>query len=650
MRKWNMFASLSCVLAFASGLAQAQTTYRLTELGTLGGSDSFGADLNESGQVTGVSATASGAQHAFLWNGTTMLDLGTLGGASSYGAAINTNGHVAGNSDTSTGYSRAFVWNGSSILDLGTLGGDESAAQAINDLGQVAGRSTAAVDETDHAFLWDGAFLTDITPALPFSEGRAINSSGVVAGSALDRSFAFVWTEANGLRRITNSSYGESAAINDAGWVTGCAWFGSNEVRRPFVWNGTSLINLSLEGGCGRAIKSSGWVAGNATFNDDEHAFIWNLVSSTDLGTLGGSESSASDINVSGHVVGDSVTADGVTHAFVWDGSVMRDLNDLIAPADPLAQYVTLTGAVRINNQGVILASGVDSRRSGAYRTYLLSSGVTSADADGDGIADAVDTDDGTASNGFDDGEGTSGSITDRAGLEITIEDAASPDDGVRVVVGAGSGQVTLDACGFTETVAANSELIITCGSVTVNVIQGAAQIVLEGRPTVISVGVGATASVSDNGDGTVLVQNVGDAGEVSVTVDGTETRIPPGGSQSYTVVYPFAGFFSPVDNLPTLNAAKAGSAIPVKFSLGGNQGLAIFAAGYPKSQKIGCDSSALVDVVEETVTTGSSSLSYAADQYHYVWKTEKAWFGTCRQLIVKLNDASVHVANFKFK
>src|SRR6185295_6038373 len=53
---------------------------------------------------------------------------------------------------------------------------------------------------------------------------------------------------------------------------------------------------------------------------------------------------------------------------------------------------------------------------------------------------------------------------------------------------------------------------------------------------------------------------------------------------------YSFTGFFQPVDNLPTLNVASAGSAIPVKFSLGGNQGLNIFAAGYPASSPIDCD------------------------------------------------------------
>jgi hypothetical protein len=118
------------------------------------------------------------------------------------------------------------------------------------------------------------------------------------------------------------------------------------------------------------------------------------------------------------------------------------------------------------------------------------------------------------------------------------------------------------------------------------------------------------------------------------------------------TVIYNFSGFFQPVDNLPTLNVVKAGSAIPVKFRLSGDQGLNIFAAGYPRSQIIQCDSTAVVDGIEETVTAGSSSLSYnpSTDTYTYVWKTDKAWANTCRQLVVKLNDGTCHQANFKFK
>jgi len=39
------------------------------------------------------------------------------------------------------------------------------------------------------------------------------------------------------------------------------------------------------------------------------------------------------------------------------------------------------------------------------------------------------------------------------------------------------------------------------------------------------------------------------------------------------------------VDNPPTKNVVKAGAAVPVKFSLGGDRGLNIFASTSPSSQ-----------------------------------------------------------------
>jgi len=115
---------------------------------------------------------------------------------------------------------------------------------------------------------------------------------------------------------------------------------------------------------------------------------------------------------------------------------------------------------------------------------------------------------------------------------------------------------------------------------------------------------------------------------------------------------YHFTGFFQPVDNLPALNLASAGSAIPVKFSLGGNQGLSIFAAGYPASSPIPCDAGDPGSVIEETVAAGNSGLGYDAstDQYTYVWKTNKAWKGTCRMLVLNFNDGSQHLAKFRFR
>jgi hypothetical protein len=114
---------------------------------------------------------------------------------------------------------------------------------------------------------------------------------------------------------------------------------------------------------------------------------------------------------------------------------------------------------------------------------------------------------------------------------------------------------------------------------------------------------------------------------------------------------YPFSGFFPPVDNPPILNGLKAGSAVPVQFSLGGNQGLSILAVGLPTSEPVACDTTAALDTITQTVTAGGSSLSYdaATQTYTYVWKTDKGWAGTCRQLHLQLIDESQHTALFKF-
>lgn len=141
--------------------------------------------------------------------------------------------------------------------------------------------------------------------------------------------------------------------------------------------------------------------------------------------------------------------------------------------------------------------------------------------------------------------------------------------------------------------------------------------------------------------------------GTTTVTVTATDEH-NNSATATFTVevLYNFTGFFSPVGNLPILNNVNAGRAIPVKFSLSGNKGLSIFADGYPASGVITCNSSDPAAEVTETVTAGNSSLSYnsGSDQYHYVWSTQNSWAGTCRQLVIKLNDGSEHRANFRFR
>jgi hypothetical protein len=120
--------------------------------------------------------------------------------------------------------------------------------------------------------------------------------------------------------------------------------------------------------------------------------------------------------------------------------------------------------------------------------------------------------------------------------------------------------------------------------------------------------------------------------------------------AQATVTVYVFTGFFSPVANVPVVNTVKAGSAVPVKFSLGYNAGLGIFASGYPRVTTIPCSASATLSPVKQTVSTTANSLTYdsTANQYNYTWKTDSTWAGTCRRLIVRFTNSADHIADFK--
>ena len=119
--------------------------------------------------------------------------------------------------------------------------------------------------------------------------------------------------------------------------------------------------------------------------------------------------------------------------------------------------------------------------------------------------------------------------------------------------------------------------------------------------------------------------------------------------SAVHAVVFGYSGFFSPVDSLPVVNVANAGRSIPVKFSLAGDHGLNIIAAGYPLVELQACESGPAdpIDSYEQ-----GSGLSYDPDsqQYTYVWKTLKAWAGQCGRFKILLVDGTLHEAEFKFK
>ena len=169
----------------------------------------------------------------------------------------------------------------------------------------------------------------------------------------------------------------------------------------------------------------------------------------------------------------------------------------------------------------------------------------------------------------------------------------------------------------------------------------------------------GATASDGCAGDltGSIVVTGSVDTNTVGFYALTYTVSDPSGHSDTKVRTvqvspYNFTGFFAPIDNPPALNEMKAGQAAPVKFSLGGDQGLNIFAAGSPSSVQITCGTNDPIAPVEETETAGSSSLSYDSTSgiYKYVWKTDSSWKNTCRLLTITLRDGTVHTAKFKFK
>ena len=86
-----------------------------------------------------------------------------------------------------------------------------------------------------------------------------------------------------------------------------------------------------------------------------------------DLGTLpGGDWSKAYAINNSTKVVGEAGTAGGDTHAVLWQGGAMYDLNELIPPGSGWE----LISARDINDQGHIVGEGINP--DGKTRGFLL--------------------------------------------------------------------------------------------------------------------------------------------------------------------------------------------------------------------------------------------------------------------------------------
>lgn len=299
------------VMMFYGSANASITRYNVTDLGTLGGSESYAFGINNLGQVVGESSLQNGDRHAFLYTNRQMLDLGTLGGNRSTANAINDAGQIVGGAVRSDGVFSAFKYINGQIQDLRPFSGDSlSVGTATNNSGQIVGNYFS---NTYRGFLVPG--YQDIGNY--FSMANDINNLGHVVGVARDLTGpnrAFVY--ADGIMGVypTPGISSVANAINDSGQAVG---------------------NYEIYNGYGRSFM----------FSDGQFF---------DIGTLGGKYSYAFDINNSGQIIGGADTTEGNSHPYLYSEGTMYDLNNF-------TDFGSLNGELwyvkSINDKGQIVGS-----------------------------------------------------------------------------------------------------------------------------------------------------------------------------------------------------------------------------------------------------------------------------------------------------
>ena len=152
-----------------------------TDLGSLsGGGWTAAYGINDSGMVAGYGDIGGSTFRAFVGSAKTGLtQLGTLGGWDSWATGINNKGQVIGHAEVASGYSHAFVTGAAnSLMDLGTLGGANlnSIANGINGLGMIVGSSYLA-NGTQHGFVFSGGQMVDLNSFVTPNSGWVLNQA-----------------------------------------------------------------------------------------------------------------------------------------------------------------------------------------------------------------------------------------------------------------------------------------------------------------------------------------------------------------------------------------------------------------------------------------------------------------------------------------
>ncbi len=316
---WGVMMLLGWVCASKAGAV----TYRLRDIGTLGGYSSYVQAINAAGDVVGYSFTATDGTnaHAFLYRNGTLYELGQPFGGYTVASAINNSGQIAGTGDYLRN-SHGFIYNNGSVTDLLPYG--LGSAAAINSSGQVAGSGA-------HGLLYSSGAVTDLgTLGGPYSTAWAMNDAAQVVGSSTispDSVVTHAFLYSNGVMSdigTLGGTYASAGGINATGtMIVGTSWTVAYQPGGP----------------------------------NTKHAFLYTNAMMHDLGMLGGSSSGAGGTpNSNGEFTGWAEVPGGASHAFLYTSGVMKDLNTML---DPSGSGWALTAAYGINDAGWITGYGI---------------------------------------------------------------------------------------------------------------------------------------------------------------------------------------------------------------------------------------------------------------------------------------------------
>jgi len=192
----------SLILVFASASAASAQTWRLVDLGSLGGSHSCANAINNKGDIVGVSTLKdSQVSHAVLWSKGNLVELGALDGFTSADAiGISDAGLIVGEAwipKAATDKKRAVTWNAKKAVTLGIARAERpgGAAYDVNDAGLAVGRTFLGDPGTRsgaRATLLEKGGVT-LVPVFDLPDGAgsvtpelatAVNRAGTVVGAA----------------------------------------------------------------------------------------------------------------------------------------------------------------------------------------------------------------------------------------------------------------------------------------------------------------------------------------------------------------------------------------------------------------------------------------------------------------------------------